>query len=959
MTLGLTSKLSLSTLVLLVCCSWSGAQAAALTCPSDRNTICFGDHDIGTPAKQTLIVVNNTDAIVNLSASISGPNPGDVPGDFALASVCRGEVSPKASCQIEVAFNPAVIGKDKGEGEDRKATLTVLTEKGDLLEKASLWGKAFQNLGVTPTTLDFESQLGSVSGVSREVRITNYTNAAVSGVVVTLTGDFTENHTSCSTPLSPGGSCALSVGFAPKQAGDSSGALTIAANAPNLGRLPRIVSLHGIGRDRCTLPKFSFLSWSSWFVPIVSGLYFLGLVLVRWHMIAKPARAQLVAEIEAVRSRAVAETASRPDSPDVNGRLARIHYLLDLAVYPFKYKQFPINPEAQGRRALPPPVVPPWHTRLTRFFNALFWTRGQELAGWSLAHEAELQLIALLPPEIVRARLETAEQELRDIKTPLALYLADQVRDALVSGQELVVERATQLLQQFQLLLKRMSAPDAARQAWLADLQQRLLSSLQQFRDWAQKTTADAAMLDECRSRIQSVLNTAATYQNLIADLGKIPDPGRLPTQLQGQVKQISDFLSRLVDSIKKLPGANDAALTLDGCNKSVSMIAEFDNEAATLLKNLRESSPPDEGKVYQALLDLCKTQASLIDHITQATAPGPATAMLQDLLAALRGQTQTIQKISQAALDGTAADFGNCRDLVLQLAIAPALPEDLSTRIDNVLVSGELTPLARWRALLAEVLSVIYDSTDNDFSQLASWHNKMMWLVGCALLFMFALAVTLGNAVLLLLGAVGGLLSRLTRTTAAADVPNDYGATWGSLFLSPLTGALSAWGGILLIILGLKFNILGSALNLDWCNPYEPVALAVGLLFGFSERLFDSVTNQLQDRLLKPPASSPPATTSPPTPAAPAPKITSVSPSSAVVGKEVQLTIRGINFQRGAAATVTKDTGEPLPAKLDFTDASSVVVTCIPTGAKGFSATITITNPDKQVATGKLDVTA
>src|SRR5579864_7652830 len=218
MTLGLTSKLSLSTLVLLVCCSWSGAQAAALTCPSDRNTICFGDYDIGTPAKQTLIVVNNTDAIVNLSASISGPNPGDVPGDFALASVCRGEVSPKASCQIEVAFNPAVIGKDKGEGEDRKATLTVLTEKGDLLEKASLWGKAFQNLGVTPTTLDFESQLGSVSGVSREVRITNYTNAAVSGVVVTLTGDFTENHTSCSTPLSPGGSCALSVGFAPKQA---------------------------------------------------------------------------------------------------------------------------------------------------------------------------------------------------------------------------------------------------------------------------------------------------------------------------------------------------------------------------------------------------------------------------------------------------------------------------------------------------------------------------------------------------------------------------------------------------------------------------------------------------------------------------------------------------------------------------------------------------------------------
>jgi hypothetical protein len=82
--------------------------------------------------------------------------------------------------------------------------------------------------------------------------------------------------------------------------------------------------------------------------------------------------------------------------------------------------------------------------------------------------------------------------------------------------------------------------------------------------------------------------------------------------------------------------------------------------------------------------------------------------------------------------------------------------------------------------------------------------------------------------------------------------VPNDYGATWGSLFLSPSPGALPAWGGILLIISGLKLNILGTALNLDWCNPYEPVALAIALLFGFSGRLFDSVTGQIQDKLLK-----------------------------------------------------------------------------------------------------------
>jgi hypothetical protein len=92
--------------------------------------------------------------------------------------------------------------------------------------------------------------------------------------------------------------------------------------------------------------------------------------------------------------------------------------------------------------------------------------------------------------------------------------------------------------------------------------------------------------------------------------------------------------------------------------------------------------------------------------------------------------------------------------------------------------------PLDRWRALLAEALAALYEHGDRAYFELASWHSKMMWLVGSALLLIFALAATLQNAVLLLLGAVGGLLSRLARTVSSADTANDYGATWGALFL-------------------------------------------------------------------------------------------------------------------------------------------------------------------------------
>lgn len=882
---------------------------------------------------------------------------GDTPSEFSWNSSCLKDVPAKKSCEITVFFTPAAIGKDKGEGEDRSATLTVISDKGDHWD-VSLTGRAFQNLNVSPAVLEFESQMGT--GSARSVQLTNYTNSVVNGITVTATGDFTESHPDCSTPLAPGGSCAILVSYSPKQAGVTSGSVTITANVSNLGKLPRLVSLYGMGLNRCKIHKFSWSDLEFWLVLLISGLYFLGLALVRWHMIAKPARAQLVADVEAVRAHAVAETAGLPDSPELNERLARIHFLLDEAVYPFKYKNFPISTAEQGRRKFPLPTVPPWYSSSTRFFNAVFWTRGQELAGWSLAHESELELIALLPVEAVRARLETAEQQLRDINTPLAVALANRVRESLASGEALIVERARQLLQQFQMLAKQLTAQNAARDAWLADLQQRLLNSLQQFCQWVPKNAAAAATADDCRSRLQPLLENATDYRTLVTDLSQVPGLLNVPTQLRTLLQKIADFFTQLAAAIQTTQTQiADTTLTADACNKLLSSLAAFGSDAQKLVDELGKPPAPDQVNTYQTLLNLCKSQSALVSVMTQATTSSPGLALLRDLLGALQRQNELIQKINLAAANGTMADFGSTRDLVLLLASEPPLPSELVSRIDKLLVGEAPPPLERWRALLVEALTLIYENMDTGFYQLASWHNKMMWLVGCALLFMFALAVSLGNAVLLLLGAVGGLLSRLTRTTAASEVSNDYGATWGSLFLSPLTGALSAWGGILLIILGLKLNILGMALNLDWCNPYEPVALAIALLFGFSERLFDSVTGQIQEKLLKSaPSSAPPAVTTP-APTLPAPKIASLSPSTATIGQQIQFTVRGSNFQPGATATVTNDTGGTAPAQLDFKDATTVVVTCTPAGAKSFTATLTIANPDKQMVTAKFNSTA
>jgi hypothetical protein len=124
------------------------------------------------------------------------------------------------------------------------------------------------------------------------------------------------------------------------------------------------------------------------------------------------------------------------------------------------------------------------------------------------------------------------------------------------------------------------------------------------------------------------------------------------------------------------------------------------------------------------------------------------------------------------------------------------------------------------------------------------------MWLIGCASLLIVSLGAALQHEVFFLVGATGGLLSRLSRSLQRADVPTDYGASWTTLFLSPVVGALAGWCGVLLLILASQLNIVGSVLKVDWCNSYCAVALGAALLLGTSERAFDSILNQLEDKV-------------------------------------------------------------------------------------------------------------
>ncbi|HEV8407486.1 MAG TPA: hypothetical protein VGQ34_06080 [Sphingomicrobium sp.] len=156
-----------------------------------------------------------------------------------------------------------------------------------------------------------------------------------------------------------------------------------------------------------------------------------------------------------------------------------------------------------------------------------------------------------------------------------------------------------------------------------------------------------------------------------------------------------------------------------------------------------------------------------------------------------------------------------------------------------------------RLRALLSSALGIIYDARDNSFSTLMTWHNKAAWLVTASLVLIVALGAALGNGVLFLLGAAGGVMSRMTRALTSKEVPTDYGAFWTTLFLSPLMGALAAWAGILVVVLAAKLQILGAAIDASWCCPTSPTTMAIAILLGWSERFLDNLLNATEGKVL------------------------------------------------------------------------------------------------------------
>src|SRR5262249_51293053 len=150
-------------------------------------------------------------------------------------------------------------------------------------------------------------------------------------------------------------------------------------------------------------------------------------------------------------------------------------------------------------------------------------------------------------------------------------------------------------------------------------------------------------------------------------------------------------------------------------------------DQATKLAADLKApASTPGQPDAFQALQKLCQSQVALTTTLTDATAPSAGFALVKEVLSEFTQQSDAVAKIGQSAAAGGVA---GCRDAALQLATLPPLPAEVIAQVKGAIARDIAAPVQRWRAVLIEALQLINDKADQDYFELDSWHNKLIWL--------------------------------------------------------------------------------------------------------------------------------------------------------------------------------------------------------------------------------------
>jgi len=223
----------ISTFIFPNCGDGSGPSPTAIL---SATKLIFPKTLIGQTTHMTATLTNTGDASLNISNIATS-------GDFSVqSSTCGTQVVAGNNCAITIGFTPTAKNS-------RTGILQLTDNAPNNPQRVTLAGTGL-SIALSPTALNFGSELVGQTSASQPVTISNVSNASVNLTGFTISGataDYTISANTanpCGTSLAAGTNCSLNVSFNPTKTGARNGKLNVANN----GGGTAIATLTGTGQ---------------------------------------------------------------------------------------------------------------------------------------------------------------------------------------------------------------------------------------------------------------------------------------------------------------------------------------------------------------------------------------------------------------------------------------------------------------------------------------------------------------------------------------------------------------------------------------------------------------------------------------------------------------------------------------------------------------------------------------
>ena len=196
------------------------------------SSLIFGNQAVGTTSPAKTLVVSNTGSATLDITSVT------VSGDFRITSnACGSTLAVGQSCKVKVTFTPSQTGSLTG-------NLTFTDNASNSPQTVPLSGTGVASVTLTPASFTYKKTKVGTTSAAKKFTLTNNQAATLTGIAISVTGDFAVQSTTCGATLAAKQKCAINVTFTPTKTGARTGQLSVNDNAQGS---PQTASLSGTG----------------------------------------------------------------------------------------------------------------------------------------------------------------------------------------------------------------------------------------------------------------------------------------------------------------------------------------------------------------------------------------------------------------------------------------------------------------------------------------------------------------------------------------------------------------------------------------------------------------------------------------------------------------------------------------------------------------------------------------